>query len=128
MTITLFSINLVLSLSVAVPKYLFLNFAGGKIQLVAVKAEKGGPIIGHQLQSLPEHIPGVETRVAAIYRKNAPITPTGDTVIVEDDEVFFIVDQKNTRKVMSELRHGDKSNKEGHWHNNQKHQPCNNTR
>ncbi len=85
-----------------------LDFAGGKVQLVAVRAFKGGPLLGHELQSIREHIPNVDTRVAAIYRKGHPIIPTGDTIIEEDDEVFLIVDRRNTRKVMSELRRIDK--------------------
>jgi trk system potassium uptake protein TrkA len=85
-----------------------LDFAAGKVQLVAVRAFKGGPLLGNKLQSIREHIPNVDTRVAAIYRKGHPIIPTGDTIIEEDDEVFLIVDRRNTRKVMSELRRIDK--------------------
>ncbi len=85
-----------------------LDFAGGKVQLVAVKAFQGGPLLGHELQELRDHMPNVDTRVAAIYRKGRPITPMGDTIIEEHDEVFFIVDRRNTRKVMSELRRVDK--------------------
>ncbi len=35
-------------------------------------------------------MPGVDTRVAAIFRQDRPIIPEGDTVVEEDDEVFFI--------------------------------------
>ena len=85
-----------------------LDFAGGQVQLVAVRAFQGGPLLGHELQELRDHMPNVDTRVAAIYRKGHPITPMGDTIIEENDEVFFIVDRRNTRKVMSELRRVDK--------------------
>lgn len=85
-----------------------LDFAGGLVQLVAVRAFQGGPLLGHELQELREHMPGVDTRVAAIYRKGHPIIPTGDTIIEEHDDVFFIVDRRNTKQVMSELRRVDK--------------------
>ena len=85
-----------------------LDFAGGQVQLVAVRAFRGGPLLGHELQEIRQHMPNVDTRVAAIYRKGHPITPMGDTIIEEHDEVFFIVDRRNTRKVMSELRRVDK--------------------
>jgi len=85
-----------------------LDFAGGQVQLVAVRAFQGGPLLGHELQEIREHMPNIETRVAAIYRKGHPIIPKGDTIIEENDEVFFIVDQRNTKKVMSELRRVDK--------------------
>ncbi len=85
-----------------------LDFAGGKVQLVAVKAYYGGPLVGHELRALRDHMPGVDTRVAAIFRRGKPIIPEGDTVIEADDEVFFIAARKHIRAVMSELRKLDK--------------------
>ena len=49
-------------------------------------------------------MPSVDTRVAAIYRKNRAIMPTGSTVIEADDEVFFIAAKNDIRAVISELR------------------------
>lgn len=80
-----------------------LDFSDGKIQLVAVRAVHGGPLVGHPLRDLRKHIPKTETRVAAIFREGRPITPTGDTVIQADDEVFFIAASKDIRAVMGEL-------------------------
>jgi len=81
-----------------------LDFAGGRVQLVAVRAVQGGPLVGHQLRYLRQHMPKVDTRVAAIYRRNSPIIPQGDTVIEAGDEVFFIAARADIRAVMSELR------------------------
>jgi len=88
-----------------------LDFAGGKVQLVAVKARPGGAILGQELQTIRSHMPRVDTRVAAIYRRGRSIIPRADTIVEEDDEVFFIVDKRYTNKVMSELRRRDKPNK-----------------
>lgn len=85
-----------------------LDFADGQVQLVAVKAYYGGPLVGHELRTLREHMPGIETRVAAIYRRDRPIIPEGHTVIEADDEVFFIAARKNIRAMISELRKLDK--------------------
>ena len=85
-----------------------IDFADGRIQLVAIKAFYGGPLVGHELCELRDHMPNVETRVAAVYRKDRPIIPQGDTVIEPDDEVFFVAAQKHIRAVMSELRHIEK--------------------
>jgi len=85
-----------------------LNFAKGKILLVAVRAELGGPLVGHEIRYLREHMPNIDTRVAAIFRQNRPILPQGDTVIEADDEVFFIAARDHIRDVMSELRKVDK--------------------
>jgi len=85
-----------------------LDFAGGLVQLVAVKAYHGGPLVGHELRELRNHLPSIDTRVAAIYRRDRAIIPKGDTIIEVDDEVFFIAARKNIRAVMSELRKLDK--------------------
>ncbi len=81
-----------------------LDFADGKVQLVAVRVFHGGPLVGHELSELKKHMPSVETRVAAIYRKGAPIAPEGDTIIEVDDVVFFVAARENIRIVMRELR------------------------
>ncbi|MGS2723401.1 Trk system potassium transporter TrkA [Porticoccus sp. GXU_MW_L64] len=81
-----------------------LDFADGLVQLVAVRAYQGGPLVGQELKALREHMPNVDCRVAAIFRKDRPIMPEGDTVIEDGDEVFFIATKNNIRKVMSELR------------------------
>ncbi len=85
-----------------------LDFANGQVQLVGVKAYYGGPLVGHELRTLRDHMPNIDTRVAAIYRRNRAILPEGHTVIEADDEVFFIAATKDIRAVMSELRRLDK--------------------
>ena len=84
-----------------------LDFAGGRVRLVAVRAYYGGPLVGHELRALSEHIPSIQARVAAIFRRGRPILPEGHTVIEADDEVFFIAARENIRAVMSELRRLD---------------------
>jgi trk system potassium uptake protein TrkA len=81
-----------------------LDFAGGRVRLVAVKAYHGGPLVGNALSALYEHMPNVDARVAAIYREGEVIIPRGDTLIEAEDEVFFIAAAENIRSVMSELR------------------------
>ena len=85
-----------------------LDFAGGKISLVAVKAYYGGPMVGQELQELHKHIPNVDTRVAAIFRKNRPIKPDAHTIIEADDEVHFIAARENVKAIMNEMRRSDK--------------------
>ena len=84
-----------------------LDFAEGQAQLVAVKAYYGGPLVGREIAYLRAHMPNIDTRVAAIFRQDRPIIPTGDTVIEADDEVFFIAARRDIRAVMSELRRLD---------------------
>lgn len=84
-----------------------LDFAGGKVQLVAVKAYYGGPIVGNELRDIRSHMPNVDTRVAAIFRRDRAIMPAANTVVEADDEVFFIASRDNILPVMSELRRLD---------------------
>lgn len=85
-----------------------LDFADGKVRLVGVRAYYGGPLVGQELRTLREHMPGVQTRVAAVFRRGSAIIPEGDTVIEAGDEVFFVAARKNIRAVMSELRRLEK--------------------
>ena len=85
-----------------------LEFADGKVSLVAVRAFHGGPLVGRELQYLRTHMPQIDTRVAAIFRQDSPIIPEGNTVIEAGDEVFFIAATENIRGVMRELRRMDK--------------------
>jgi trk system potassium uptake protein TrkA len=81
-----------------------LDFADGRVRLVATRARGGGALVGHPLRELSEHIPNVESRVVAIYRGGRGIIPDGDTVVEEDDEVFFIAARKDIRTVLREMR------------------------
>jgi trk system potassium uptake protein TrkA len=81
-----------------------LEFAQGRVQLVAARAFYGGPLVGHRLNELPQQLPGVETRVVAIYRRHQAIIPNGDTVIETGDDVFFVATPEHIRAVMSEFQ------------------------
>jgi len=86
-----------------------LDFADGKVQLVAVKAHHGGALVGHEIKDLRDHMPGIETRVAAIFRHGKAIIPEGDFVIEINDEVFFLAASAHIREMISELRRLDKA-------------------
>ena len=85
-----------------------LDFAGGRVQLVAVRAYHGGPLVGHELSDLKKHMPGIDARVASIFRQGKPIALGGETIIEVDDEVFFLAARKHIRAVMSEMRKTEK--------------------
>ena len=85
-----------------------LDFAGGHVQLVAVKAFYGGPLVGHELRTLKEHMPEVKSKVVMIFRGGKAIIPNGSTVIDVDDEVFFLASPEHIRTIISELRKLDK--------------------
>ena len=81
-----------------------LDFADGKVQLVAVKAFYGGPLVGHALRDFEEYLPNVKTRMAAMFRRGKAIIPEGNTIIEVDDEIFFVAATENICTVMAALR------------------------
>src|SRR5690606_36098272 len=84
-----------------------LDFADGRVRLVATRAHRDGALVGRPLKELSRHIPNVETRVVAIYRGGRGIIPDGDTVVEAGDEVFFIAARKDILKVLREMRRLD---------------------
>ena len=85
-----------------------LDFAGGKVRLVGVKAVYGGPLVGQEIRLLRQHMPSIDTRVAAIFRKDRPVVPEGSTVIEAEDEVFFVAAQEDIRACIAEVRRMDR--------------------
>ena len=81
-----------------------LDFAGGKVSLVAVRAFRGGPLVGRQLKDLRTQ----STRIVAIFRGDRSIVPEGQTVIEAGDEVFCLAASGHIREVMHELRRMDR--------------------
>src|SRR5579872_3527783 len=77
-----------------------LDFADGKVQLVGVRALKGGLLVGHALRELPQHLRKADARVVAIYRAGRSMATEGDTLIEDGDEVFFLAARSDIRRVM----------------------------
>jgi len=85
-----------------------LDFAGGKVSLVAVRAFAGGPLVGHPLKDLRTHMPSIDTRIVAIFRGDRSIVPDGNSVVEAEDEVFCLAASGHIREVLRELRRMDR--------------------
>ena len=82
-----------------------LEFAGGKVTLVGVRAKPDGLLVGKPISTMREHLPAsIDARIAAIFREHQPLDPDGHTVIEPGDEVFLLADSHHIRPVMKELR------------------------
>ena len=81
-----------------------LDFASGKVQLIAVRAYYGSPMVGKELQIINEHMSTLPTKIVAIFRKNDSVPINQNTVIEADDEVFFMADGRNVKRIMKEFR------------------------
>ncbi|MEE9309667.1 MAG: Trk system potassium transporter TrkA [Cocleimonas sp.] len=84
------------------------DFAGGKVRLVSVKAFHEGPLVGHAIRDFRQHLPEVKVRVVAIFRQGKAIIPNGETIIEANDEIFVIASAHHIRAVVSELRSVDR--------------------
>jgi trk system potassium uptake protein len=82
-----------------------LEFARGRVCLVAVRAYEGGLLVGHPIEQMRNHLPaGIDARIAAIFRRDQPVIPEGSTVIEAGDEVFLLAAAEHIRDVLRELR------------------------
>lgn len=81
-----------------------LDFAGGLAQLVLVRAHTGGLLVGKPLQQIRDDLPEIDCRICAIYRNDRLIVPDAQTVIQDNDEVFFLAAKPHIRAILRELR------------------------
>jgi trk system potassium uptake protein TrkA len=81
------------------------DFADNKVQIVAIRSRSGSLLVGKKIKEIKQYLPDkVETRIVAIYRHGQVLMPTGDTIIMEGDEVFFMAVPNDIPKVVHELR------------------------
>jgi trk system potassium uptake protein TrkA len=82
-----------------------LEFAGGQVTLVGVRAYPGGLLVGKPIRAMREHLPPhIDARIAAIFREHQPVDPDGNTVVESGDEVFVLAASAHIRPVLQELR------------------------
>jgi trk system potassium uptake protein TrkA len=72
-----------------------------------MRARRDGLLVGRELRTLREHLPDIEARIAAIYRNERLVRPSGDTIVEENDEIFFVAASDDLRRVMAELRRSE---------------------
>lgn len=81
-----------------------LDFADERVRLLGVRAHRDGLLVNQRIRELRTHLPDVEVRIAAIYRDGQSVDAEGDTLIREDDEIFFIAAREDIRAMMAEIR------------------------
>ncbi|HRF30448.1 MAG TPA: Trk system potassium transporter TrkA [Azonexus sp.] len=82
-----------------------LNFAKGRVCLVAVRAYDGGTLVGKPIKEMREHLPpDMDARIAAIFRRDQPVFPEGETTVEAGDEVFLLAATEHIRPVLRQLR------------------------
>lgn len=113
------AINTVISPELLVMKYIeqlirypgalqVLDFANGKLRLVALKVRHDGPMMGQSIRDITAKLSqNQEIRIVAIYRNNAAIAPDGDTTFIDGDEVFFLAQTDAIISIMKKLNRLD---------------------
>ena len=85
-----------------------LEFAGGLVSMIAVRAFAGGPLVQHNLSEIPKLVPRAEMRIVAIYRGNDRVAVEGHTRVEAGDEVFVLAATEQVRTVLGALRRMDR--------------------
>ncbi len=81
-----------------------LDFADGKVKLLAMRAELNGPLSGKRVDEIWQDMPETEAKVVAIYRNNKSITLHSEGHIQTNDEVFFLASSSNATEITTQLR------------------------
>jgi trk system potassium uptake protein len=85
-----------------------LQFAGGRVSLIAVRAAFGGALVGHTIGEFRERFPHAEMRVVAVYRLDTEMEATANTRILAGDEIFVLADTQKIRFVLAAIHNIDK--------------------
>jgi len=85
-----------------------LEFADGRVCLIAVRAEHGGALVGRTIGQFRERLPHAEMRVVALYRLDTEMEATRDTRILPGDELFVLAAADQIRFVLAAIHTIDK--------------------
>lgn len=81
-----------------------LEFAGGRVQLVAVRLTPDTQPIGKTVRAFLQEMPEARVRVVAVYRAGKALLPTPDTVFEEGDEVFILATRRDMLRATAHIR------------------------
>ena len=88
-----------------------LNFANGKVQLVAIKVNENSQIVGKSVDKIFSGMKTMETSIVAMYREQETVAITDDTQIQAGDDIFFIASSAQAKNVTTMLQGLDKPNR-----------------
>ena len=88
-----------------------LDFADGKVQLVAIRVAGGGALAGYEVRALNRRIMKDKIRIVAIFRRDGAIFPDGNTVIETGDEIFFLAAHRDIPAAVSAFSRSGKHNR-----------------
>lgn len=84
---------------------LMIPLAGDRVRLYGVICTKDCPLLGTPLRQLSQLFPDLRAAVGAILRGERIIIPSGDDMLLADDEVYFIAASEHAARAMGTLGH-----------------------
>lgn len=79
------------------------TFANGLVTLFSIKAVGLGLLTGQKIYALKDRLCDRKLRVVAIFRQGKPQIVNGESLILKDDEVFFVAPSKEVLQILKDL-------------------------
>jgi trk system potassium uptake protein TrkA len=88
-----------------------LNFANGKVQLVAIKINENSKTVGKTISKIFDDLQTMDTSIVAMYRGQDALSIDDDTIIEAGDDLFFVASTAHAKNVTTMLQGLDKPNR-----------------
>lgn len=79
------------------------DFGGGKLNIVGITLDQTNPLVNQRIMDTKSNPIFEDIRIIAIVRDQKTIIPKGNTIIRNNDHVFFISNKKNTESILEVL-------------------------
>lgn len=85
-----------------------MDFADGRVSLVAVRAAPGSLLVGHTILEIKELVPQADMRVVALYRQDTEVPDLRTARILPGDEVFVLAATEHISAVLTAIHKKDR--------------------
>lgn len=85
-----------------------IEFEGGKLNVVGITLERNSPLVNRKLSDTRSNPIFQNARIIAIVRDQRTIIPRGNTIILNNDHVFFISIKKAVDAIKQLIQHKEK--------------------
>lgn len=88
-----------------------LNFANGKVQLVAIRINSTSNLVGKSISKIFADNSTNDASIVAIYRNHEAIPINENTTLSSGDDLFFVAASEHAKKITTQLQGLDKPNR-----------------
>lgn len=88
-----------------------LNFANGKVQLVAIRINSANNLVGKSISKIFADNSTNDASIVAIYRNHEAIPINEETTLTSGDDLFFVAASEHAKKITTQLQGLDKPNR-----------------